>query len=133
MPTTLMERIHPMPLDTRDIQSHVATDPGTLPIACSLNDDELAARSAFVRRELLAGVVERQELDNGYAFRFPGAGNWHVNVAEFVASERQCCSFFHFELTFEPGLGSIWMKLTGPEGTKQFIEATFHETGGDRR
>jgi hypothetical protein len=117
---------------TRDIRSHVSTDPSTLPIACSLNDGDLAARSAFVRGELFAGVVERQELDDGYAFRFPGDGDWPVNVAEFVAAERQCCSFFRFVLTFEPGLGPIWMTLTGPEGTKQFIEATFEELGGVR-
>ena len=117
---------------SQDVEVQDATDPDPLSIACSLSDGELAARSAFVRRELLAGVVERQELDNGYAFRFPGDGDWPVNVAEFVAAERQCCSFFHFVLTFEPGLGPIWMTLTGREGTKQFIEATFEEPGGDR-
>ncbi len=108
-----------------------STNFDTPPIACSLNDNDLAARSAFIRRELFAGVEERQELDNGYAFRFPGEGNWRSKIDDFITTERQCCSFFRIELTFEPGLGPMWPTLTGPAGTKQFIEAAFDDPAGD--
>ena len=95
------------------------------PIACSLDDARLATRLVALRQDLFAGVEERQELENGYAFRFPCDGAWASKIAEFVATERQCCAFFRFELSFEPGSGPIWLKLTGPDGVKEFIEAMF--------
>jgi hypothetical protein len=96
-----------------------------MPIACSLTSADLAKRSDAVRRDLFAGALERQELETGYAFRFPGTDTWKAKIEEFVATERQCCSFFRIELTYEPNLGPIWLRLSGPEGTKQFIAATF--------
>jgi hypothetical protein len=96
-----------------------------LPVACSLGSASLAARSEEVRRGLFAGARERIELDDGFALRFSGEGDWPARIAEFIASERRCCSFFRFETVFEPGLGPIWLTLTGPAGTKEFIAATF--------
>lgn len=94
-------------------------------VACSLDEGGLAARSASVRRELFAHAVERQEIESGYAFRFPGNDDWHTKIGEFVATERRCCSFFRIAVEFEPGLGPIWLRLTGPAGTGRFIEDTF--------
>jgi hypothetical protein len=96
-----------------------------IPIACRLDDAQLAERLESVRQGLFAAVEERLELENGYAFRFPGDGAWGAKIAEFVASERQCCPFFRFELAFEPNLGPIWLKLAGPNGVKAFLEAMF--------
>lgn len=93
------------------------------PIACNLTDAQLATRLDSLREELFAGADERRELKDGYAFRFPGEGDWGVKLADFITSERQCCPFFRFELTFEPDLGPIWLNLTGPNGVKDFIAA----------
>jgi rhodanese-related sulfurtransferase len=94
-------------------------------VACSLDEEDLAARAASVAAGLFAGAVERCEIETGYAFRFPADTFWKAKIDEFVETERRCCSFFQIDLTFEPGLGPIWMRLTGPHGTKQFIEETF--------
>lgn len=96
-----------------------------LPIVCNLSDPDLAARSDEVRRHLFASAVERKELEAGYAFRFPGDDTWKAKIEEFAATERRCCSFLRIELAYEPGLGPIWLRLTGPDGTKQFVETTF--------
>jgi hypothetical protein len=61
------------------------------------------------------------ELEDGYAFRFPGDTIWAARLLQFVTSERECCPFFTFELVFEPGQGPIWLRLRGPEGVKEFI------------
>lgn len=100
-----------------------------LPIACRLDDTGLATRLESLRQDLFTGVEERQELERGYAFRFPGDGGWAVKIAGFAATERECCAFFRFELTFEPELGPIWLKLTGPDGVKEFIEAMINAKG----
>jgi len=101
------------------------TDAATLPIACSLDSSALARRADEVRHDLFGGTEERTVVPGGYAFRFPGDGDWPGRIAAFIASERTCCSFFRFEVRYEPGLGPIWLTLTGPDDTQAFIDATF--------
>lgn len=99
------------------------SDPaGSLPIACSLGNRELAERTEGIRQGLFAGAQEQRELADGYAFRFAGTGPWGNRIVEFIASERQCCTFFRFEVVYEPDSGPIWLRMTGPDGTRAFIE-----------
>jgi hypothetical protein len=42
-------------------------------------------------------------------------------ACELIAVERQCCQFLTFELTAEPGLGEIRLRLSGPPGTPEFL------------
>jgi hypothetical protein len=93
-------------------------------IACSLSDQDLRQRQA-VARDLFALAHQVEELPDGYAWRFPGEGDWQGRLLDFIAAERRCCGFFRIELVFEPGLGPVTLTLRGPDGTKTFIEATF--------
>jgi hypothetical protein len=97
----------------------------TLTVACTLSEGDLAQRSQELARDLFAYADRVDELDDGYAWRFPGDGEWHAKLLDFVASERRCCGFFRVELVFEPGLGPVWLTLRGPHGTKAFITETF--------
>lgn len=73
-------------------------------------------------RELLDVLAtERLELPNGYAIRF-GADAFEA-VARFVANERKCCPFLTFELRLEPGSGPLWLRMTGPDGTRAVLDA----------
>lgn len=98
-------------------------DPDTIPIACILPEEELTARTETTVARLFAAVEETVELPDGYEFRFPAGDEWAARLTEFVLSERFCCPFFTFELRFEPDRGPVSLRLTGPEGVKQFIEA----------
>ena len=62
-------------------------------------------------------------MEDGYAFRFPGASQWAGRLLAFVEGERQCCPFFTFELAFEPNRGPIWLRVRGSEEIKGFIGA----------
>jgi hypothetical protein len=42
-------------------------------------------------------------------------------MAEWAAGERLCCPFFNIQLRLEAEGGPFWLRLTGREGTKQFI------------
>ncbi len=42
-------------------------------------------------------------------------------AAEFITRERLCCPFFRFELALEPGSEALALRLTGPEGVREFI------------
>ncbi len=95
------------------------------PVACGLEADALAARSAALRDKLFRHVLERQELTDGVRFRFPGSDEFRDKLLAFVVAERTCCAFFRIELAFEPGLGPIWLTLTGPAGVKAFVRQRF--------
>lgn len=65
-------------------------------------------------------VQEVQELPDGYAFRYAADESTWMNVARFVELERRCCAFLFFTLELEER-GSVWLRLTGREGVKEFI------------
>lgn len=46
------------------------------PIACSLTTVELRDREATLLAQFKSGVIETEELQEGYAFRLPGNGEW---------------------------------------------------------
>jgi|GEM_PF-738287 len=91
-----------------------------LVLACALTGDNLAARGEVVR-PLIASHQKVQELEDGYAFQFPGEPEWIQKVVSFVAEERACCPFFTFELHYEPNLGPIWLRLRGSAEIKALL------------
>lgn len=91
------------------------------PIRCTLTSDELRHRKETVLASLKAQVVERKEMDNGYAYTFPGADKVVDELAEFIKTERACCSFFTFGLTVAGDGSGACLELTGPEGAKELI------------
>jgi hypothetical protein len=93
-------------------------------IACTLSDRDLRQRQA-VAGDLFILAQQVEELPDGYAWRFPGEGDWQGRLLDFVAAERRCCGFFRIELVYEPGLGPVTLTLRGPDGTKAFISQTF--------
>lgn len=64
-----------------------------------------------------------RELSDGYEFQFPSDAKAIAMVSEWAASERLCCPFFEIQLRMEPDRGPFWLRLTGPKGTKEFIQA----------
>jgi hypothetical protein len=64
-----------------------------------------------------------RELPNGYEFQFPPDFKTFQLVAEWVAGERLCCPFFDIDMRAEREGGPLWLRLTGRDGTKQFIQA----------
>ncbi len=98
-----------------------------LPIACTLSDADFRQRRDELLKTVVSAVVETQELEDGYAYCFPPETKWIAELAQFVAFERECCPFLQFALRIEPESGPIWLELTGPEGTKEFLQSVFSE------
>ena len=96
------------------------------PFACDLGALTPAERARhFVQlgpqlQSIKTGV---RELKDGYEFRFPSDPKTIALLAEWIAQEHRCCPFFQIELRLEPDAGPAWLRLTGREGTKQFIQA----------
>lgn len=92
-------------------------------IACKLTTIELQARREGVLAELRAKVLETVETENGYAFRFAGSDETLGQLMVFIQSERQCCDFFTFKLGIQDSASPLWLEISGPIGTKSFIQA----------
>ncbi len=98
----------------------------TLPVACSLTEPELRKRRTTVLQKVGQAVLEVVEAENGYAYRFPSDDEWLGELINLVRLERQCCPFLTFKISVEPGDGPVWLELTGPKGTKDFLSSFLH-------
>jgi hypothetical protein len=94
-------------------------------IACLLSEREQALRAEEAHRELFPGVLEVEELADGYGYRFPAEQAWIERVMAVVAAERVCCPFFTFEVVLEPHGRALWLRFRGSESIKSFVRENF--------
>jgi hypothetical protein len=95
----------------------VACTPGNVPY-------EKRERWLALGIQIYAAVKELQELPDGYAFRLPNDEASFLATAEYVTLDRLCCAFLCWDLRSEPEGGPVWLRLTGPEGTKTLLRST---------
>ncbi len=98
----------------------------TIPVSCTLTSAELQERRRTILEKVRQAVSEVRELENGYAYSFSADGDWLEKLASLIDLERQCCPFLRFQLTVEAGGGRLWLEMTGPEGTKEFLQVNFN-------
>lgn len=90
------------------------------PIACTLGEAERRARAAELRGGLLRRIRSTRNLPDGLALEFPGDPETAEQLRAFVAFEQGCCGFAEFTLRSDPGSGSQWLAVRGPDGTAAF-------------
>jgi hypothetical protein len=92
-------------------------------IACSLNalDTIQRARQLECRRVIRAATGETRELSDGYALQLGPDPEVFLKAAEWITLERRCCPFLNFKLELKND-GDAWLWLTGPEGSKAFLD-----------
>jgi hypothetical protein len=98
------------------------------PFACdrsALNALERKRHFDELGPKLRTMVKNVRDVADGYEFEFPTDRASFQLVAEWVAGEHLCCPFFDIDLRLEREGGALWLRLTGREGTKQFIKADF--------
>lgn len=97
---------------------------GTSALACDLTVLDPPTRAAHIALGtylLGEGAQVREELPDGYAFRYPP--ELYDQVIAFVANERRCCPFLRFTLQLEPDGGLLTLSMTGREGVKAILQA----------
>jgi hypothetical protein len=94
-------------------------------IACSLTEQELRERRREILQKAGEGIVEIQEIENGYAYRFPSDDTWLNDLTNIIKLERKCCPFLTFNLKVQSGNDSIWLELISSEDTKDFLASFF--------
>lgn len=75
--------------------------------------------------DLHNSVKEIRELPNGYEFRLSGERRSLEMLSEWVSLERLCCPFFTFQIEVAGDTQPIWLRMTGREGVKQFMQSEF--------
>lgn len=104
-----------------------ASDTGvtpSVPLACvvdAIAPAERPAHLALIARLFEQAVQERRDIPDGYSFRFDA--EMFDDVSRFVANERRCCPFLSFGIEQSPDRGPLWLRLSGPRGTRTFLEA----------
>ena len=93
-----------------------------LPIACELTPAQIEERRQGLLPGLLAHAQERIALADGFRWRFEPGSELFDAVTKAIDMERQCCRFLRFTLTVEPDAGPIWLEVTGPQGTAEFLD-----------
>jgi len=93
------------------------------PIACSLTAPELHERRCAVLEFLRRHGRGQRPLPNGYRLCFEQSDDVMVSLAALIETERACCPFLTFQLIVEPDHGPVSLELTGPAGTREFLEA----------
>lgn len=94
-----------------------------LPIVCTLTPETLKTRRAGLLPGLIARAVERLDIVEGYRIRFSPDEGVLKAIADVVDAERRCCRFLRFHITVEPDAGPVWLDMSGPPGTREFLEA----------
>jgi small multidrug resistance family-3 protein len=65
----------------------------------------------------------REDLPEGLRLRFAPTAETVATIARAVEAERHCCRFLRFGITVEPDGGPVFLELTGPVGTREFLGA----------
>lgn len=94
----------------------------TTELSCKLTTPELQKRKATVLESLRKQIIEKKELENGYAFKFNGSDKMIDELTEFAKTERQCCDFFTFNLAITGDTTAVWFEIVGPKEAKEFIK-----------
>jgi hypothetical protein len=93
--------------------------------ACDLSalTDAQRQRHIEVSRQVIGSKQAVVELPDGYRLQYADDPANYVLIGEFMSMEHRCCPFFRLALEVEPEQKSIWLRVSGEAGVKEFIYA----------
>ena len=98
-----------------------------LPVACvpgAIGPEKRSAHFQLIDRlfsEPRRAGLAIDDLPNGYEYQFESDAL--ADVARFISNERLCCPFLVFDLRVAANGGPIRLRLSGPTGTRAFLDA----------
>jgi hypothetical protein len=72
---------------------------------------------------VLAEAIGVERLADGFRWRFASTPTLLTRLAPLIDAERQCCRFLSVTLQAGPDLGDVVLDVTGPTGTREFLES----------
>jgi hypothetical protein len=95
-----------------------------MPLACDPHALDPASRTRhfiWIKQQLPRLLRQVTELSDGFELKFSAADL--RSVVSFIDRERRCCPFLRFELALLPREEVFWLRVTGAEGVKPFLQA----------
>jgi hypothetical protein len=89
---------------------------------CKLTTPELRELKATVIDSLKSQIQSKEELKNGYEYKFAGSDKTVDELVSFIKTERECCDFFTFNLSVSGDKSFALLEIVGPKGVKKFIK-----------
>lgn len=86
---------------------------------------EQRAHHTQLTAKLFASHKAIRETEKGYEFQFNPSDVSLAELADWVAAESKCCSFFDFHIDLEQEGYLLCLRLTGADGAKAFIRSEF--------
>lgn len=99
----------------------IACVPGAIP------QSERTAHFALLTKLFTSTSRAKSEIPNGYAYRFDASA--FDDLARWITNERRCCPFLAFSLELAPDDGPITLRLTGPDGSRELLDAELPSPG----
>lgn len=100
-----------------------------LPVACSLDADELPERLAAMAALGRAGLIAAERDGARAVLRFQPAAR--VELAAIVAAEAECCAFLSMRIHDEHE--TVVLTVEGPTGAEPLLQDMVNAFSGDRR
>ena len=94
-----------------------------LPVACTLDPDTLKTRREGLLAQLVGTAIRRESLPDGMRLEFVASSESLALIGRVIDAERKCCRFLQFQLTVAQDEGPVVLELTGPAGTREFLQA----------
>lgn len=103
---------------------------GQAALSCKLEARELRERKATVIASLRRQMTGRRELKRGFVYHFGGSDESIGELTEFIKTERRCCGFFTFDLRVRGEGSDVELRITGPQGAKEFLTSELNLDAG---
>jgi hypothetical protein len=94
----------------------------TPPVACDLTTPALRERKAWLQQEIGRHLSAYEWLVEGLTLRLAYSRESLAIASERMQLEAQCCPFLRFDLRAQSGTSLLELELTGPPGTRAFLE-----------
>jgi hypothetical protein len=87
----------------------------------ALAPEDRTALTSDLLPKLRGSDREVTELENGYRIRFLGGREIVATVTAWLSIEARCCPFFELSLSVPAVEGPLTVRISGPDGVKEFI------------
>lgn len=93
-----------------------------LPIACRLTDAEFRVRRDGLLAAVRAFVISATWQPEGLVLALAPSTAALGPLLDLIAAERTCCPFLEFHLQAGPGEAPTRLTISGPPGSRTFLE-----------
>lgn len=97
------------------------------PLVCRLDSAAKFERAQRLKKELFSHLMTIEELEDGYAMKFPAKEQMMVLIHEHVRTEWQCCPFFEFVLRYPSDHGPLEVHFKGGPRVKKMLRPKMEE------